>query len=186
MSPGLPYHTSLLSFFPTPSVFQPQLSCGHSMNCSSSLSIFRLCYPAPQCAAPGGWWLGWISGPCQVRRELITFQCCFNTLCKEQSVLISIDYRWMLIQCHADRLQRENESITRILTVWFLQQTNIFKRNFYCTSLSVNLSLQLMNWNIFVDIKLWFYHLFLLFHYLHKCHALESKPELQSILNQPQ
>lgn len=40
--------------------------------------------------------------PGQVRRELITFQCCFSTLCKEQSVLISIDYRRMLIHCHAD------------------------------------------------------------------------------------
>lgn len=62
---------------------------------------------------PGGSRLGRSSGPGQVRREPITFQCCFSTLCKEQSVLISVDYRRMLIQCHADRLQRENESISR-------------------------------------------------------------------------
>lgn len=95
-----------------PSLFSPQLSCGHSTNCSSSLSICRPCYLVPQCAAPRGLWVGRSSGPGQVRREPITFQCGFSALCKEQSVLISVDYRRMLIQCHADRLQRENESIT--------------------------------------------------------------------------
>lgn len=89
MSQGLPFHTS---FFP--SLFRPQLSGGHSTNCSSSLSICRPCYLVPQCAAPpGDRGVGRSSGLGQVRRELITFQCCFSTLCKEQSELISIDYR---------------------------------------------------------------------------------------------
>lgn len=65
-------------------------------------------------AVLGGWWVGRSSSPGQVRRGLITFQCCFSTLCKEQSVLISIDYRRMLIQCHTDGLQRQNESVASL------------------------------------------------------------------------
>ncbi|XP_067384069.1 uncharacterized protein tafa5l isoform X1 [Channa argus] len=68
--------------------------------------------PRSTMCCPGGSWPGRSSGPGQVRRELITFQCCFSTLCKEQSVLITVDYRRMLIQCHAEGLQRESESIT--------------------------------------------------------------------------
>ena len=103
-----PFPHLLYSVSPAPSLFHPQLPCGHSTKCSSSLLICRPCCPAPQCAAPRGRGVGRSSGPGQVRREPITFQCCFSTLCKEQSGLISIDYRRMLIQCHADRLQREN------------------------------------------------------------------------------
>ncbi|KAK2897930.1 hypothetical protein Q8A73_014310 [Channa argus] len=67
--------------------------------------------PRSTMCCPGGSWPGRSSGPGQVRRELITFQCCFSTLCKEQSVLITVDYRRMLIQCHAEGLQRETRIV---------------------------------------------------------------------------
>lgn len=97
MSQGLPFHTSLLLLSPSSSLFCPQLSHGHSTNCSSSLSICQPCYLVPQCTALGESWVGKSSSPGQVRRELITFQCYFSMLCKEQSVLITVDYRRILI-----------------------------------------------------------------------------------------
>lgn len=62
--------------------------------------------PRSTMCRPEGSWVGRSCGLGQVRRELITFRCCFSTLSKEQSVLISVDYRRMLIQCHAGRVQR--------------------------------------------------------------------------------
>lgn len=43
------------------------------------------------CSHRGGGQAGAVA-PDQVRRELITFRCCFSTLYKEQSVLISVHY----------------------------------------------------------------------------------------------
>lgn len=115
MSPGLPFPTSLLclSF--------PLALCSAL---SSPVDIQWIVVPFFQFAVQvtpfhngavlGGWWVGRSSSPGHVRRGLITFQCCFSTLCKEQSVLISIDYRRMLIQCHADGLQRQNESVASL------------------------------------------------------------------------
>lgn len=58
--------------------------------------------PFPQCGAPGGPRVGRSSSPGRVRRELITFGRSFSPLCKEQSALISVHSRRMLIQCQTD------------------------------------------------------------------------------------
>lgn len=66
--------------------------------------------------APGGTVGRRKQQPGQVRREPITFSGCFSTRCKEQSGLIGGDYRRMLIQCHAVRVEGEHEQVP----VWLL------------------------------------------------------------------
>lgn len=56
------------------------------------------------------------SSPGHVRREPITFHCCFSTLCKEQSALISAGLQANANSLyHADRLQAENQGVTVVL-----------------------------------------------------------------------
>lgn len=157
MSPGLPFHTSLLCLSSPLALFSAL---------SSPVDIQWIVVPFFQFAVQvtpfhngavlGGWWVGRSSSPGQVRRGLITFQCCFSTLCKEQSVLISIDYRRMLIHCHADGMQTEWErrQLT-LLTASCLQQTSNFKKivGFLLPSWSEILSVQSVKWNILTN---WF------------------------------
>lgn len=104
---GTPHSKMSPASLSTPSsLFHPQLSCEHSELYFRSFDLPTM-LPCSTMWRPRGMMGSRSSSPGQVRRELITFQCCFSTLCKEQSVLIGINYRRMLIQSHADRLQRE-------------------------------------------------------------------------------
>lgn len=76
--------------------------------------------------APRGLQVGRSSSPGQVRREPITFQCCFSALCKEQSALISIDSRRMLIQCHTDCLHRDRAALACRVTAGCLKEGCVF------------------------------------------------------------
>lgn len=107
----------------------PTSSCGRWLNCASSLSMRRPCYPVAHNVPPqrddreaGS------SSPGHVRREPITFHCCFSTLCKEQSALISGDYRRMLIHyiMQTDCRQRTGES--QVFGVFFPQAERCLKQ----------------------------------------------------------
>ena len=128
----LPFYTSLLLPLSSPVDFQQIVV--PLFQFSDRVAWFHNVLPLGESRG------GRSSGPGQVRRELITFQCCFSTLCKEQSELISIDYRRMLIQCHADRLQtlqrRMRAALAFTLSPGFLQQTQVIWRllALYCLS----------------------------------------------------
>lgn len=136
------------------------------MNCGPPLSICPPCRPLPTMWRPAGEGGGQTgaAAPARSTESPITFQCCFSALCKEQSVLISMDSRRMLIQCHTDSLQRETEAALACrLTAGCLQQISerrLVDFFFYYSNLSTPYNLWTENLLIFKNyyfiLHLWF------------------------------